>query len=112
MTQEEYYWAWIYYGLGASTFFVVFCYWTRHFLWSEARQLIRIVLLVVLCVPWYTDATKDYLSPAWLLSSAEALLSGSKAFWRAGLPLVVALILAVILSTIYSTVRWIIQRKK
>lgn len=111
MTEQSYMWAWIYYVLGASVFFVVFWYWTRNFLWSEARQLIRVLLAVLLSVPWTTSASEHYLSPAWLISIAEMLLDGPKAFWRAGLPLVLALFLAVLLSTLYASYRWYSQRK-
>lgn len=112
MTENEYIIAWLFYIFGAGVFFSIFWYWTRKFLWSEARQLIRIVLAVILFVPWYTDDTEQYLSPAWLVSIAEALLDGGQAFWRAGLPLVVTLVFTVFLSTLYSTTRWYLARNK
>lgn len=106
MTEKEYLLAWVWYISGASIFFAVFWYWTRKFLWAEARQLLRTILAVILIVPWYADASQSYLAPAWLISAADGLLEGSKAFWRAGMPLVLALVLAVLLSTVYAVYRW------
>ena len=112
MSENEYFLAWAYYAAGASVFFAVFWFWTRNFLWSEVRQLMRVMLAVILIVPWYTDTTQSYLSPAWLVSVAEALLNGPEAFWRAGRPLVIALIAAFGLSTIYALISWYLRSRR
>lgn len=112
MTANEYLWAWVFYVGAALAFYAVFWYWIRRSLWTEARQLLRVLLLVVLAVPWYTDPQQSYLSPAWLISIADLLLDGPNAFWRAGMPLVLGLIAGLVLSTLYSTFRWLQSRKK
>lgn len=111
MTTNEYLWAWgAYYG-AAGFFFAVLWYWTRRFLWAEARQLIRVILGVVLVVPWFTAADSSYMAPAWIISIAELLLEGAPAFWRAGLPLVLSLVAAIVLSTLCAMYRWNAQRR-
>ena len=116
MTEQDYFWGWVTYIGAACVFYAVFWYWIRNFLWAEVRQLIRIILAVILAVPWFTDsgvansATTDahisYLSPAWLVSMADMLLDGPSAFWRAGKPLVIALVISVVLSSCYSIFKW------
>jgi len=111
MIGNEYITAWLWYVFGAAVFFAVFWYLTRKIVWTELRNLMRLVLAVILFVPWYTDDTEQYFSPAWLVSIAETLLDGSGAFWRAGTPLVITLVSAILLYTLYSATRWYLSRK-
>ena len=106
MSHQEYVWAWAIYLCSSTVLFAVFYYVTSKLAWAELRQLLRVVLAVILFVPWYTDAQQDYLSPAWLISIADVLLYESKSFWRAGLALVLSLVIAVVLSSAYSIWAW------
>jgi hypothetical protein len=112
MTENEYFWAWTVYLSAVAIFYAVFWYVTSKIPWGELRQLLRIVTAVFLLVPWRTDTEHTYLSPAWLVSAADALLYEPKAFWRAGLALVLGLIVAVSVSTGWSIFRWFRGRKK
>ncbi len=112
MTDAEYIWAWVAYLCGAGMVLGIFWYWTSKLPWSELRHILRLILAILLLVPWYTDPGKDFLSPAWLVSLADVLLHGAKAFWRAGLILVVSVILVLLLSTAYFCFCWFRSRKK
>lgn len=112
MTENEYFWAWSVYLGGFVLFYAVFWYITSKLPWHELRQLLRVLAAVFFLVPWRTDTEHTYMSPAWLISAADALLYEPKAFWRAGLALVMGLILAVIGSAAWSVFRWLRSRKQ
>jgi len=111
MTENEYFWAWTAYLTAFAFAYAVFWYVTRSF-WAELRQLLRVIVPVFFLVPWRTDTEHSFLSPAWLVSAADALLYEPKAFWRAGLALVLALCLALILSTGWSIFKWFRYRNQ
>ncbi len=111
-TQEEYLWAWFFYLLGAGLFIGVVWYFTGKIKWREPKYVLRILVSVFLVVPWYTEAHEGYLSPAWIISVIEGVFEGPEAFWRAGTPLIVALILALILSSLVSILLWYMQRRR
>ncbi|TVZ39676.1 hypothetical protein P886_4083 [Alteromonadaceae bacterium 2753L.S.0a.02] len=112
MTSAEYTYAWIYYIVGC--FILIGCWWylTRPIPWAEVRHVLRLIVAVVLLVPWYSNTQQDYLSPALLIAAVEALFDGADAFWRAGTPLLVATALAVSLSALAYTARWMIMRRR
>ena len=112
MTDSEYMWAWIVYLGAAASFLGIFWFWTRKIAWSEFKQILRLIVAVVLLVPWYTDIQNETLSPAWLVSVGDALLLGPDAAWRAGLVLVVTLVVALILSTVFYLVLWLKGRSR
>lgn len=98
-THEEYLWAWVIYLLGCALCLAVFWVITSKIKWAEVRAVLRICAGVAVVVPWYSDAEGSYLSPAWIVSLLEGVFEGPDAFWRAGTPLIAALILALILSS-------------
>ncbi|MBC6904488.1 hypothetical protein DWB84_03280 [Saccharophagus sp. K07] len=91
-TQEEYLYGWLMYAGGALLLIV--CGWvlTARIPWNSLRQIIRALGITTLCVPWYADADKQYLAPAWIIAAFEGLFD--KNFWRAGGPLLSALAVA------------------
>ncbi len=98
-THEEYLWAWAIYVLGSILCLAVFWVMTAKIKWAEVRAVLRICATVVVLVPWYSDAEGSYLSPAWIVSILEGVFEGPDAFWRAGTPLLSAVIIALILSS-------------
>lgn len=103
---EEYLNAWLIY-LGGVVLMMACWWYLTHFLrWREFRQLSRIVVGTILLVPWYTDATGHYLAPAVIVAVVDALTLGVEAFWRAGTPLLIALIIGVVLSLAWSIWCW------
>ena len=111
MSSNEYILAWVAYLGSFAVCYAVFWYFTSKLPWRELRQLLRVLVAVFFLVPWTTDTTHSFLSPAWLVSISDSLLFGSKAFWRAGLALVLALILAVLVSAGVSIFLWLRHRK-
>ncbi len=110
-TQDEYLWAWGFYLLGAGLVMAVWWVITAKLPWSEPKVLLRVLLAVLLVAPWYTDADGVYLSPAWIIGLAERAFEGPDAFWRAGMPLVTALMVALILSCAVYIGLWFRARK-
>ena len=111
MTQNEYLIAWLVYLGSFSVCYAIFWYFLSKLPWREFKQLLLVLVAVFFLVPWTTDTTHGFLSPAWMVSISDSLLSGPKAFWRAGLALVMALIIAVFLSTAVSIYLWLRSRK-
>ncbi len=110
-TQQEYMWAWGAYLLGAAVCLGVFWVMTRKIPWSELRNGLRIMAAVFMLVPWYSDATGGYLAPAWIASVLEVLFDGPEAFWRAGTPLIIALVAVLLISTSVHLFLWFRNRQ-
>lgn len=91
-TQEEYLYGWLIY-LGSAAVLIV-CGWllTAKIPWAGLRNMIRLLAVVALLVPWYADADMTYLAPAWIIAAFEGIFDGK--FWRAGGPLLSALAVA------------------
>ena len=110
-SQEEYQTAWFVY-IGSSVL-VLLCWWwlVSKIPGKEIRHLLRLIPLLILVVPAPTSEEHDFLSPAWFTSIADILMSGTKAFWRAGLPVIVVLAVGILLSFCYFCWRWMRARK-
>lgn len=107
MTEAEYFYAWLYYVLGAVL--LIGCWWyaTRKIPWLEIRYLLRTIVVVAIAFPWYTNSQQtEYLSPALLIAALETAFEGSEAFWRAGKPLLMAMISALGLAALIFIGRW------
>ena len=98
LTQEEYLGAWMYYGIGAAILMVCTWFITKRITWKEPRLVVRLSVTTLLLFPWYSDTQQTYMSPAWIIAAIEGVFEGGAAFWRAGLPLVIALIAVLLLS--------------
>ncbi|MFT5083207.1 MAG: hypothetical protein ACI9Y1_001247 [Lentisphaeria bacterium] len=110
-SSEDYLWGWLYYLLGAAMFICCWWYVTAHIRRVEIRHMARVVFVTVLLVPWYTDSQSSQMSPAWLISAIEGVFVGSDAFWRAGRPLLVAVIASLLCSlTFYAVQRYKTQK--
>ncbi len=105
-TPEEYQGAWMMYLGGVALMFACWFYLTHFLPWKEVRQLARIFVVVLFLTPWYTDVGSDYFAPAIVVSIVEALTQGIDAFWRAGTPLVIALILSITFSLAWNVWCW------
>jgi len=112
MTESEYLYAWIYYLVGAGLLIACWWYITRRVPWFEVRFMLRLVVAVAILVPWYTNTQQSYLSPAILIALVELVFEGTSAFWRAGTPLIAAMVTCLLLSTACFTLRWFILRRK
>ena len=91
-TQDEYFYGWLLYLLGVALLMV--CGWTltARIPWREFRQLLRLLAGVTLLVPWYATQEMRYLAPAWIIAAFEGVFDNN--FWRAGGPLLSALVVA------------------
>ncbi len=101
MTENEYVNAWINYFIGAGLLFACWWYLTSLFRWVEVRHLSRLIMGIILVVPWFSYTNQSYLAPAWLIALVEGIFDGDGAFWRAGLPLLIALVIGLAFSIAY-----------
>jgi len=100
MTSDEYFWGWMAYLLGTATLYAILWYWLGKIRWREVSQLLRLIFAVVLFMPWYTDADKDFLSPAWMVCIGDAFTKSPEEAWRSGSALLIALATMVLLSAL------------
>lgn len=101
-TQQEYYWAWAFYLVGAGLCMLFAWVVSARFRWLWLKFLTRAAVAAFLVTPWTTTEGEKYLTPAWVVSVFETLLDGPEAFWRAGMPLIVAVVAAMILAVLAS----------
>jgi hypothetical protein len=102
LTHEEYLIAWGVYFLAASGLFFAFWQMTRTLPWLFLKRVIRVSVMVVLFMPWFSYSEQDYLAPAYLIAAFEVLAQGSDKWSRAGVPMLSALSLAFVLTIIFS----------
>lgn len=100
-TAEDYLYGWLIYFVSGLVFFACWWYLTAKVSLFGARLILRVVCLVTMFTPWYADPELDYLAPAVLMAAMEGIFDGASSFWRAGGPLVAALILALVLCAAY-----------
>lgn len=110
-TPEEYFKAWLMYLGGVVLMMACWWYLTHFVRWREVRQLARVIVGVLLIVPWHTDPNGGYMAPAFIVAVVDALTLGADAFWRAGTPLLIVLIGAIILSLGWHLWRWHTEAK-
>jgi hypothetical protein len=97
-TYNDYFYGWLVYV--AAALILILCAWwlTSGLRWREPRQLLRLMVTVTLLLPWYTDADMKFFAPAWVMAVFEWVFEHN--FWRAGGPLLMALIAAVALAMV------------
>lgn len=97
-TQEDYLYGWLFYGLGALV--LILCGWiiTARISWGPVRNMIRLLAIVTLLVPWYANPDMAFLAPAWIIAVFEGIFEDS--FWRAGGPLLSALAVAFVIGLV------------
>ena len=112
MTEGEYLYAWLFYLAGALI--LVGCWWylIRKLPWTWLKYTSILLLTVTFTVPWFSDTNEIYLAPALIVSLVELLFEGKDAFWRAGLPLVMAMVLSLLLSIITYFIYWYFTRDR
>ena len=101
-THEEYLMAWGVYLLAASGLLFAFWQVTRNFPGLFITRVMRVSLLVILFMPWFSYGEQKYLAPAFLVAGFESLAHNSALWVRAGVPLLSALSFAFVLTIIFS----------
>ncbi len=102
LTHEEYLMAWGVYLLAANGLFFAFWQVTHALPWLFLKRVMRVSMMVVLFMPWFSYSEQDYLAPAYLIAAFEALAQGSEFWVRAGVPLLSVLSFAFVLTIIFS----------
>lgn len=105
-TQEEYYWAWAVYLFGVVLFMFATWMFTRPIKWRGLRYTLRALAAVLFLMPWSSESDSEFLSPAWLVSGIEGAFEGGNAFWRAGQPLIIALLITLLIFSVLFTFLW------
>lgn len=108
-TSEDYLYGWLLYIAGGLVFFGCWWYLTRKIAVIEVRGLLRTLCLVIMFVPWYASPDMDYLAPAVVIAGVEGIFEGN--FWRAGAPLLTAVMTSILFTLVYTTMRRMSARK-
>lgn len=108
-TQAEYINGWLAYGCA-----VIVCYWCWWYMLSKLpikpfRPILLGAMAGLLLMPWTADPQLSYLAPAWLIAGSDGFFEGPAQFWRAGAPLLVALVASMILALIIQII-WVFIR--
>lgn len=112
MTENEYLYAWLYYVVGA--FILLGCWWylIRKISLPQIKYTLLVLVAVIFLTPWFSDINQTYLSPALLISVVEGMFEGDDAFWRAGAPLLAAVVFAFVCCIIFFAIVWYVRRQK
>lgn len=110
-SHDEYVMGWMYYGAGVAVFLLAWWFLTRAIAFNELRQLLRFIPAVALIVPWHADPDSIYLAPAWVIAITEGVFEGPAAFWRAGTPLLFAMVLMLIMVTIVKLIGFFVRSR-
>lgn len=110
-SHDEYVTGWMIYAGGVAGFLLAWWFITRNIAFNELRQLLRFIPMVALLVPWHADLDSIYLAPAWVIALIEGVFEGPAAFWRAGTPLLFALVLMLIMVTIGKLIGFFVRSR-
>lgn len=109
---NEYVTGWLIYGGCTAVFWLAWWFITARVGFTELRQLLRLIAVVGLIVPWHADVDSIYLAPAWVIAVTEGIFDGPAAFWRAGTPLLFALALMLVVVTLLRLVTFFASGRK
>lgn len=107
MSEKGYLLAWGVYLLCSLGLLGCFWYLTRPF--GRLRLPLRALATVFLLLPWSAGVDVDTLAPAWLTLLFDAFLKQDVPAWRAGLPLLVAMVTVLLLVLVWQRKRRRVQ---
>ncbi len=112
-SEADYINGWLAYGVGAIV--GLWCWW---YLLSKLpirplRPFLVGAMAGFLCMPWYSAENYHFLAPAWVVAASEGLFDGPEYFWRAGTPLIIAIVVMAVLGVVLQILfRWFITSRK
>ena len=92
MTTADYLTAWAIYLLGCAGLGIAVWWATKHWARKDLSRLFVLITLVVLVTPYTIDKDLSLLAPAWVMVIMEAISGNGYTAWRAGTPLIMALL--------------------
>lgn len=110
-TQAEYINGWLAYTAAA-----IICFWCWWYMVSKLplkplRPVLWGGMLGLLAMPWTVSPDTDYLAPAWLIAGSDGFFESLDAFWRAGTPLIAAVVVMATLALV-AQIMWAIFSPK
>lgn len=97
LTVKGHFLAWVYYLIGAVGLMAVWWFLTRKISHMLTRNMVRLVVAVILIMPYPVLPDQSFLAPAVIMSALEGLFVDGGDFARAGVPLVIAILVALLL---------------
>lgn len=101
-SHAEYINGWLVYGLGVFIGLACWYYLIRKLPIKSIKSVLFGVMVGMLTMPWPTKQDGDSLAPAWIIAGAEGIFDGAEAFYRAGVPMLLAMLCGgVVALTVY-----------
>lgn len=104
-SSEDYQTAWMFYCLGVACCMVAWWLMTRWVNLLDVRVLLRVLMAVLLLMPWFTQGSEGFLSPAIVIMFIEGLFERGGTFARAGMPLLTSMLIAAILVILFFAIK-------
>lgn len=101
LSSTEYMIVWACYLLSAAGLTLAWWRLTSAVAWSQLRQVLRALIVMLLFTPWTLEGQPQFWAPAFIVASLDALSDGVQAASRAGIPLLVAELVGLIVSFSY-----------
>lgn len=91
-SEVEYLNGWLAYNVGAIVGLACWFYLIRKLPVKLIKAALFGAMLGLLIMPWPIAEESEYLAPAWIIAGAEGVFEGLEAFWRAGQPMLLAVL--------------------
>lgn len=99
-SETDYVNGWLIYSIGAIV--GLWCWWylLSKLPISPLRPLLVGAMAGLLFMPWYSADNYHFMAPAWVVAASEGLFDGPEYFWRAGIPLIIAVVAMAVLGVV------------
>ncbi|WP_053981994.1 hypothetical protein [Marinagarivorans algicola] len=108
-SESEYINGWLVYGMGVII--GLWCWW--YLMYKLPLKYLRPALFgamtAMLVMPWPTSDGSAFLAPAWIIAGAEGVFEGVEAFWRAGIPMLIAVAAGTMMGVVLQ-ILWLLVR--
>jgi amino acid transporter len=108
MSTANYLSVWAIYLLGCAGLAAAVWWATKNWARKDISRLLVVITAVVLVTPYTIDKDLSFLAPAWVMVIMEGISGKGYTAWRAGTPLIMALLGTVLCAMAYEL--W--QRKR
>ena len=110
-TDANYMNGWLIYGAGALVGFLCWWYMLSKLPLRPLRPILLGAMAGLLFMPWYVSPDSAFMAPAWLVAGSEGFFDGAENFWRAGTPMLMAIVIGAVLGLIIQLIRLVTQPK-
>ncbi len=113
LSAQEYLIAWLVYLVGVLGGMVVWWYITRKIPYNYLRNLLRLLVAVVVLVPYPLMEDEQFMAPAFIMSLLEWLFEPEVGFLRAGTVVIVSAFLVIVFYSLIDVAWrfWVVRRR-